>query len=57
MKEDDEDEEGEDLEGQAGEEDVISRSWIFPRAFSATDESCACDLDDCGNDVTGYEES
>lgn len=55
-EEGDEDEEGEDLECQAGEEDVICGGWALPIAFRDADQSCPGNLHDSSDDVAGYED-
>jgi hypothetical protein len=49
------DEKGEDLEGQAGEEDVIRCGRVFPVRFRLANQSCAGDLHACGDDIADDE--
>lgn len=55
-EDDDEEEEAEDLEGEAGEEDVVWGGGGFSVRVGDADESGTGDLDDGGEDVEGDED-
>jgi hypothetical protein len=55
-EEKDEYEEGESLEGEAGEEDIVGRSRVSAVRLRDADESRANDLNDRGDDVAGDED-